>query len=384
MQTDSKKVNRAQTPGLAAMASLFLATTATLAQTPTEGGQASSKPSKIARPKTAAGETRTTAQEAPFSDNSPPADAHSSTAKTVDATADGDNKAQSAATIANNNAVDHYELAQYYIGKWDFKMAELELEVALMHVPTMKTAHRDYCVVSLLRGHPLRATAEFMMVVGLGEPIPLNDQEREELTARGAKLHYRKGLEFGRNHEWDGAIAEFKRAQQYAPQNAAIIRSLAFGYASKGDFDQAETEYAKSFAMDPSDPYGHADFAFILSERGQNERAADQLMRAIKLDPKAAALHVDMGWLAEAKGDLATAETEFHEAVQLSPKHAGLWSHLGRVEERLGKASAAKNAYAEALAIDPSQDEARKYLDELKGASGKGQPSSAKQAKKSS
>jgi Flp pilus assembly protein TadD len=367
MPKDSRKLSLAQTLGIVTVASLLLGTTSSShAQSPARG----EKPGQTA--------------QAPLTDQTTDSHALSGSAQ-LHATTIGDDQPQSAATIANNNALDHYDLAQYYISKFDFKMAELELEVALMHVPTMKTAHRDYCLVSILRGHPLRATAEFMMVVGLGEPIPLNDTERQELTARGAKLHYRKGLDFGGKRQWDSAIAEFKWAQQYAPQNAAIVRSLAFSYASHGDFELAETTYAKGFAIDPSDPYGHADFAYILSEHGQSARAVDQLNRAIKLDPKVAALHVDMGWMAEATGDLARAETEFHEAVQLSPKHAGLWSHLGRVEERLGKAADAKNAYSEALAIDPSLDEARKYLNDLKGgASSKDQPNSGKQAKKSS
>jgi Tfp pilus assembly protein PilF len=417
MPKDSRKLSLAQTLGFLTVASLILGQTSSLAQSPSGQGKpyfrneteadrrinaakkadatTSSKHSSENSSDTSSENSTkigpsTSAQAVPAHQAAPAqvtADSHTLTgaAEKVEATAPGEDQQKSAATIANNNALDHYELAQYYIGKFDFKMAELELEVALMHVPTMKTAHRDYCLVSILRGHPLRATAEFMMVVGLGEPIPLNDAERQELTARGAKLHYQRGLEFGGKRQWDSAIAEFKWAQQYAPQNAAIVRSLAFSYASHGDFELAETTYARGFAMDPSDPYGHADFAYILSEHGQSARAVDQLSSAIKLDPKVAALHVDMGWMAESTGDLARAETEFHEAVQLSPKHAGLWSHLGRVEERLGKAVAAKNAYAEALAIDPSQDEARKYLDELKGgSSSKDQPNSGKQAKKSS
>jgi len=292
---------------------------------------------------------------------------------------------QRAIAIETNHALEHLNLAQHYQHRFNFKLAELELETTIMYAPEMKAAHRDYCLVSLFCGHPMRSLAEFMMVVGLGDPVPLTAEERTELTARGAKVHYRQGLKLAHDKNWKDATGEFDAALLYSPDNAAIVRSLAFCLASKGDFEAAEAQYNRSFNIDNSDPYTHADFAFILSEQGESAKAMDQLNDAIKIDPKVAALHIDMAWMAESKGELAKAETEFRQAIELSPKHAILWSHLGRVEERLGKANDARTAYTEALALDPSQDDARKRLDELKrGESPKGQSTPAEQPKSSS
>jgi tetratricopeptide (TPR) repeat protein len=292
--------------------------------------------------------------------------------------------AAKSAAIETNHALEHLNLAQHYQHRFNFKMAELELETTIMYAPEMKSAHRDYCLVSFLCGHPLRSLAEFMMVVGLGDPVPLTAEERTELTACGAKTHYRQGLKFAHDKNWKDATGEFDAALLYSPDNAAIVRSLAFCLASKGDFEAAEAQYNRSFSIDNSDPYTHADFAYILSEHGDNARAMDQLNDAIKIDPNVAALHIDMAWMAESKGELAKAETEFRQAIELSPKHAILWSHLGRVEERLGKASDAKTAYTEALALDPSQDDARKRLDELKRSDSNKEPSSPAVQPKSS
>jgi len=265
-----------------------------------------------------------------------------------------------------NKGIEHFNLARYYSSKWDFRMAELEYECAIMYYPAMKIAHRDFCLVSILRGHPLRALAEVFMVIGLGEPIPLNDQERAELKARAAKTHYREGIAAARKYKWDAAISEFQYALDYAPDNGNIERSLAFSFASKGEFDKAEKAYTKSFGESPEDGYSHADFAFLLADSGKKDRAIAQLSEAVKLEPKDPALHVDMGWMAESKGDFSEAAGEFKQAVKLSPNHAGLWAHLGRVLERLGKNDEAKDAYEKALVIDPKLDETRQMLDDLK------------------
>lgn len=268
--------------------------------------------------------------------------------------------------LAQTQALDHFDLARFYFGQLDFKMCELELEAAIMYMPTMKAAHRDYCVVSLLTGHPLRSVAELMMVAGLGEPVPLTEPEKVELKAKGAKLHYRKALEYGKKEKWDNSIAELQWALDFTPTNAAIKRSLAFALASKGEFDMAEETYKDSLAADPGDPYAHADFAYLLSDKGDQNKAFSQLAQAVQLAPQAAALHVDLAWMAETKGDFKLASDELEKAIKISPTHAGLWAHLGRVDERKGDVDGAIAAYNRALNVDPGQFEAKRRLEVIK------------------
>jgi tetratricopeptide (TPR) repeat protein len=273
---------------------------------------------------------------------------------------------QAATNLAQTQALDHFDLSRFYFSQFDFKMCEVELEAAIMYMPLMKVAHRDLCIVSILTGHPMRSVAEFMMVMGMGEPVPLNEVEKTELKLRGSKMHYKKALEYGKRDKWDNAISELQWALNFTPTNAAIKRSLAFALASKGEFNMAEEQYKDSIAEDPADPYTHADFAYLLSEKGEPNRAFSQLAEAVKLAPNATALHVDLAWMAESKGDFSTASSELEEAIKLSPKHAGLWAHLGRVDERRGDYDSAVAAYNRALNVDPTQDEARLRLQAIK------------------
>lgn len=269
-------------------------------------------------------------------------------------------------TILEQEAAQHYYLSSTYLRSWELELAEIELEEATIYAPDMKAAHRDLCIVSLLRLNPLRSVAEFMMVTGLGEPIPYTDAEKAELNKRALIAHYKKGLAWGRKRDWKQAATELEWALTYGPGDFAIHRSLAFAYANLGDFTKAEKQYADTFALAPSDGFAHADFANLLAEKGQVDRAESELQKAVQLSPSAAALHVDLGWVAEAKGDLATASQEFTAAVGLSPSHAGLWAHLGRILEREGEKSKALDAYARALNLDPQLPEARESLTRLK------------------
>lgn len=277
---------------------------------------------------------------------------------------------QNAFAILQNKAAEHYDAARVYFSNWDFEMAEQELKASIMCVPKTMAAHRDYCFVALFRGNLGRSVAEFLQVVGLCEPVAYSDQQKNEIKDNGLKLHYRRGLALAGESKYDDALTEFEWARDYRPNAGKVTRSIAFVYASTGQFERAEREYAQGFQVDPADAYGHADLAFLMAAKGSAERAVEQLSEAVKLQPKVAALHVDLGWMAESKGDLSKAEDEFQEAVKLSPKHASLWTHLGKLQARQGKAELAKQAYQQALALDPEQLDAREGLSHLGGGQG--------------
>lgn len=83
--------------------------------------------------------------------------------------------------MLQNEAVDHYEAARAYLHNLDFDLADIELRASIMCMPHIRASHRDYALVSLLRGHPGRALAEFMIVVGLGDAIPYSDEQKEAI-----------------------------------------------------------------------------------------------------------------------------------------------------------------------------------------------------------
>lgn len=263
-------------------------------------------------------------------------------------------------------AIVHYTLANWYFYRWKLALAEVELQEAIMNWPSFKAAHRDLCLVSLFRGNFGQALAEMMMTVGLGDPIPFNQQEKWELNKRALQLHYKQGVENGRRGLWRDAVAEFLWCLTYDANDPVVRRSLAFAYSSLGEFGKAEQQYERTVHLDPSDAFARADFAFLLSDKGDKKRAMSQLSKAVQLAPSAAALHVDLGWMAETRGDLETAAAEFGRAIELSPKHAWLWARLGGILEKQGKSAEAARAYDKAVSLDADLSEAKQGLERLR------------------
>jgi tetratricopeptide (TPR) repeat protein len=275
---------------------------------------------------------------------------------------------QQIALLQQHEAVQHFDASKYYTSKWDLELAELELRAAIMYMPNLKIAHRDYCVVAAMRFKPMRSFAELLMVLGLCEPIPLTEQQQKDLRIEAAQAHYKKGVEEAKKEKWDDAITEFMWSRTYLPNDIAIHRSLAFAYASKGNFKMAEQYYQSTFSIDPSDAFAHADFAYLLNSKGQKDQALAEMSKAVSVDPDSTALHVDLGFLAESKGDLTKAENEFRAALKRSPQYSSLWYHLGQLLEKKHNIKGAKVAYVTALEKESSNVDAQTALALLGGA----------------
>lgn len=262
----------------------------------------------------------------------------------------------------------HYYLAHFYQDNWDLNLATTEYEEAISYTPDLKIAHRDLCWVSLLMFNLPRCAAEFMMVVGLGEPIAYTDAEKTDLNHKALALHYKKGLEYARASDWRNAQNELNWALTYDENDWAVHRSLAFVYASQGNYKQAEEEYQEALRLKPADVGAtHADLAFVLFDAGEKQAAQEQLDEAVRSSPNAAAFHVDLGFVAESRGDYATATSEVRKALELKPKHAGLWARLGHLLEHEGKPVEAEAAYNMAVNIDPTEmDNLRDDISRLK------------------
>ncbi len=263
-------------------------------------------------------------------------------------------------------ALNHYEIGHFYFMNWKLHLAQVELEQAIANWPGLKLAHRDLCLVALLKGRLLYALAQFMIVTGIGDAVPFTSPERAALNHKTFLAHYNQGVKDGLKRRWQNAVSEFQWSLTYAPTSAIVHRSLGFAYSNLGDFDRAEKEYSLALNLNPGDAYARADYAFLLADGGKQGRAFKEMSEAVRLKPAVTALHVDLGWMAEARGDFETAGDEFRKAVELSPGHPGLWLHLGKILEEQGKESEAIAAYSRALALNPAQAEARNRLKQLK------------------
>jgi protein O-GlcNAc transferase len=192
---------------------------------------------------------------------------------------------------------------------------------------------------------------------------------------------------------WPQAIAQFRRAIERRPSDAALFFELGECYRRSSDFGRAIQAFERAIALDPDTLLAYrraADAALTQAEKtgtaskatadlkkfaamyltalGRRQRhsaardAEANFREAAALDPKGAQSYSALGELLEASGRYGEAEKSLRRAIALDGKLASAHVALGNALQSLGRYKEMEAAYRHALAIDPSLREVRESL----------------------
>jgi Flp pilus assembly protein TadD len=133
-------------------------------------------------------------------------------------------------------------------------------------------------------------------------------------------------------------------------------------------YDQAETEFLRALAMNPTATSAaelHQQLAFVYLQAGRADQAMAQLRTAIQIAPASPVPHALLAQMLSKAGQLQEAIREQKEAIRLRPDDADEWNNLGVFEARSGNTVAARHDFQEAQHIDPENAQAKANLAKL-------------------
>ena len=113
-----------------------------------------------------------------------------------------------------------------------------------------------------------------------------------------------------------GAEAEYRRALELAPQNAAVMANLANLLAKLGRLDEAVALAQRAIALEPLRSAFHHNLALYLTALGRYDEAEAALRKAIELQPQSATNYVQLAIIQILRGksgaavELAKQETD--------------------------------------------------------------------------
>jgi len=103
------------------------------------------------------------------------------------------------------------------------------------------------------------------------------------------------------------------------------------------DWDAAEVEFGKAFALNSRDPMTW-DFAAQVSQvRGEHDKALQRIGTSLTLDPLSPYALQDLGIMLWANGDLDGAESAWTKRVAVSPKASGSHYYLAQIRVARGE-----------------------------------------------
>jgi len=141
-------------------------------------------------------------------------------------------------------------------------------------------------------------------------------------------------------------------------------------------YDQAEMDYRKGLAIDPSNASISNDFGYMLADRGkQLDEAVTMLKKAVDYDPQNGAFLDSLAWAYYKQGQYALAEDYERKAVMRLGTDPALHDHLGEIYARNGKLQQAiaewqkaLDFYATSLAPEADPTDVAKVQKKLEGA----------------
>lgn len=132
----------------------------------------------------------------------------------------------------------------------------------------------------------------------------------------------------------DGAIAEYREALRFKPNDPEAHYNLANVLRATGDLDGAITENREAIRLKPEHALAHNNLALALAGEGDLDSAIAEYYVAMQIKPSLFEPYNDLAWI------LATAEREdlrnpeeavrlARHAIALLPTDGRLWNTLG-------------------------------------------------------
>lgn len=151
-----------------------------------------------------------------------------------------------------------------------------------------------------------------------------------------------RALAFYRQGKFDEAIAEWRKALDLDPQDAAAISNLGAALHGAGRMEDAAREFARALELDPDNVRAHANTGIALARSKQYQDAARHFERALELRPGDAQARSAYGGMLVETGEVEQALVHLRIALELAPdspdalnNYAGALARAGRYRESL-------------------------------------------------
>ena len=151
------------------------------------------------------------------------------------------------------------------------------------------------------------------------------------VTKNNHVAHTNLGVTLEQKGELNEALAEYRAAEQLAPELYHIHANLGHLLDKLGHPDEALAEYREAVRLKPRLPDLHNSVGAVLAELGRFDEAMSQFNEAARLDPAYPWAHLEIGKMRLKQGRDAEAIDEFRAALRIDPKNFQILAYTAHV-----------------------------------------------------
>ncbi|MHA1863363.1 MAG: tetratricopeptide repeat protein [Candidatus Thorarchaeota archaeon] len=168
-----------------------------------------------------------------------------------------------------------------------------------------------------------------------------------------AKDHYKRGLDFETNQEYELALNSHLRAIKIFPQYSECWCALGPPLFRLNWKSEAEEVTKKAIEIDDSIPKVWADYGALLLYLSRYDESEKALLKALKLNPNNSYAWNNLGTCYSISDKKGKAENAFREAIRSDPNDQLPWLSLGSLLDQLDRRKEAEEAYSRFLKLAP-------------------------------
>src|SRR6266496_5648455 len=141
------------------------------------------------------------------------------------------------------------------------------------------------------------------------------DKGKEKESAASVEDFFKRAGVKKAAGDLDGAIADYDRAIQLDPKDAAIYNNRGLAKQEKGDLDAAIVDFNLAIQLNPKDAVACSNRGNAKRDKGDLDGAILDYNRAIRFDPKYAYAYYNRGLAKKQKSDLDGAIADYNRGV---------------------------------------------------------------------
>ena len=261
-------------------------------------------------------------------------------------------------------APGHTRLADQLLANGNVDLAEQSYQEALKADNQLGRAHYGLGRLSLAKGEPEQAVAEYELAC--------------ELAPGSAMSHYALGLGYrrlGRSNEAENSLARYEQLRDqpepsFDPVADSVVEMAGVSGTSAEPtvdlpataLEQVAAELEQALKTQPGLLSAHANLIAVYWELKQPQKAREHYLAAMKVDPNDAMIHYNWGLVQALQGNVERAAQSFRKAIEINPEYADAHVQYGVYFETQGQPRQAMERYRKALAVNPTHRRANFHL----------------------
>jgi tetratricopeptide (TPR) repeat protein len=174
-------------------------------------------------------------------------------------------------------------------------------------------------------------------------PFELSPEEQEKMRQQAVKdaarakmageikAAFEAGRALADQNNYEGAIVEYKKALEKAPDEPVVLANLADAQAKLGQNEEALTNYQKAAVASPTDAAIWTNIGVVLGKLGKVEESKEAFKKAASLSPGGAAAQnfYNLGATMVNSGQPKEAAEAFRQAIAADANYAEAYYQLG-------------------------------------------------------